>query len=408
MERESAGPVPGGPSVLATAAAVATLLLPLAACAPPTTAAGRALAGDVYVANSFDGTITRLDGTTGRASETPLPAGHAPWQMAAGPDDRLLVLAAGGAAALTRLAPTGQDGAWVAQAVPLEAGASGAILAGDGRGGAALTYRVVASSTAPAAPAALPAPPCQLAAIDIASGAVGAPLAPCRPGETVAGLALGDGPGGPTAYLSLWRTASWDAAGPVPGGGLIRSLDLASGAVVAEARLAGLPGPLLLAAGPGAAGQRLYGVEGFHSAGEPGGDAYAEADLADRWLVRGRNPLTLSPETAVALPARPKALAIAPDGDHGFALAGSAGRAGPGDPARVSTALVHLDLRRGSAQPLGRVPGSGYGGLAVAGDRLYVPNPEGDAVAVVDRRSGAPLPPVKTGRGPAGVLLASG
>ena len=180
------------------------------------------------------------------------------------------------------------------------------------------------------------------------------------------------------------------------GAGLYRAGKLPKNSAIARSR------------GPGAAGQRLYGVEGSHGAGDPGGDAYAEADLADRWLVRGRNPLTLSSETAVALPARPQALAIAPDGDHGFALAGSAGRAGPGDPARLSTALPHLDLRRGTAQPLGRVPGSGYGGLAVAGDRLYAPDPESDTVAVLDRRSGAPLPLVKAGRGPAGVLLASG
>ena len=74
----------------------------------------------------------------------------------------------------------------------------------------------------------------------------------------------------------------------------------------------------------------------------------------------------------------------------------------------MSTALVRLDLRRAPRRPVRSVPGSGYGGLAVAGDRLYVPDPEGDAVTVVDRRSGAPLPPVEAGRGPAGIVLAGG
>jgi DNA-binding beta-propeller fold protein YncE len=104
----------------------------------------------------------------------------------------------------------------------------------------------------------------------------------------------------------------------------------------------------------------------------------------------------------VVLPARPRALAVAPDGDHAYALTRPVG------PLRRSTELVQLDLRLGVVRPLGSVPGSGTGGLAVAGGRLYVPDPEGDAVAVLDRRTGAPLPPLKAGRGPVGIARAGG
>jgi hypothetical protein len=234
----------------------------------------------------------------------------------------------------------------------------------------------------------------------VASGAVEAALAPCQPGEVVVGLALGEGPGGPTAYLSLWRSTTADtaAAPSEPGGGRLRAVDVASGAVVAEAPLVGVPAQLVVAAAPGAAGPRLYCVEGLHSTGA-GGDALVEADRADRWLVRGLDPLTLAPESRLALPARPCALAVAADGDAAYVLAG------PG-PRRSSTELVRLDLRRGAVRTLGSVPGSGAGGLAVVGDRLYVPVPEGDGVAVVDRRSGRPLPAAHAGRGPIGIAVA--
>jgi hypothetical protein len=144
----------------------------------------------------------------------------------------------------------------------------------------------------------------------------------------------------------------------------------------------------------------VYCVEGLHSSGVTD-DTAVTSSQADQWLVRGLDPLTLAPQSAVALPARPRALAVAPDGDHAYALAGPSGLA------RTSP-LVHLDLRLGAVRPLGSVPGSGAGGLAVSGGRLYVPDPEGDAVTVVDRYSGAHLPSVKTGRGPVSIAFGGG
>ena len=371
---------------------VLTLAL-VAGCAPPA-AAGRPAAGVVYVANLGDGTVSRIDGATGRALRPPLPAGRAPQQLAAAPGGELLVIALAGPATLTHVAPTGVPGrGWAARPVPLEAhttGATEARLATDGRGRAAVAYRVAVPP---------PAAPCRLAVLDVATGSVEATHAPCGPRERILSLALGDGPGGPAAYLGIWRSALRGAGAEAPAGGRLRTLDLATGAVVGEAPLAGVPTQLVVARAPGAAGPRVYCVEGSHSADPAGADAL---DFHfDQWLLRGLHPLTLASESTFALAARPRALAVAADGDHAYALADAGGP-------RSSSQLVRIDLRSGAVRPVRRVPGAGDGGLVVAGDRLYVPDPERDSVTAVDRRSGRLLPPAATGRAPAGIVLSAG
>ena len=317
------------------------------------------------------------------------------------------------AAALTHLAPgTGPDGAWAAQAVPLEAGATGAILAGDGRGGAAVVYRVDAAScrAALASPAALPAPPCQLACDRRRQrGGRGAPGplpargdgrrpgARRRPGrphgvpQPLAHRSLGRRPGrcpvAGSSAPSTWPAAPWSR----------------------KSHLAGLPGPLLLAAGPGAAGQRLYGVEGFHSAGTTGGDAYAEADLADRWLVRGRDPLTLArrdhdraPRPAAALWRSPTTATTATPSP------GTPGRAGPGAPPAHPPRSSASTSAGAPRSPWGVSPGPATGAS---------PSPATASTSRVPRATSSPWstaaagrrsPSVKTGRGPAGVIFAGG
>ena len=116
--------------------------------------------------------------------------------------------------------------------------------------------------------------------------------------------------------------------------------------------LAGIPAQPVVAAALGGAGHRVHGVEGLHGPGITD-DTSLSYDLADRWLVRGLDPLTLAPQSVVALPGQPRA-------------------------------------------------------LAVAGERLYVPDPADDAVTVIDRRSGAPLPVDRSGRGPVGIVLVDG
>ena len=174
MELRPAAPRPGRPAGLTPAAAAAAVVLALAACAPPVTSTGRPAAGILYVANGFDGTITRLDGATGRVLGPPLPAGPAPWGMATGPGGRLLVLASGGGTTLTHVTPGDRPGAGAtALPVPLEAHATGAIMADDGNGRAAVVYRLAAAGGAPPG-----APPCHLVLLDVAAGTIEATPAP--------------------------------------------------------------------------------------------------------------------------------------------------------------------------------------------------------------------------------------
>ena len=156
-----------------------------------------------------------------------------------------------------------------------------------------------------------------------------------------------------------------------------------------------MPGQLAVATAPDGAGSRVFGVEGQHSAG-----LAAEDGPADQWLLRWFDPLTLGPQGAVALPAPPRALAAAADGDA-YILAEPSGLA------RMSW-LVRVDVHRAAVRSLGAVPGSGAGGLIIVGDRLYVPDPEGDAVTLIDRRTGAALPAAGSGRGPVGVAFVGG
>jgi hypothetical protein len=96
--------------ILAAAAAVA------AACAPPgDRTAGR---GPVlYVANGPDGTVTRLDGATGRVVGPPLPAGPTPSELTVGAGGRLLLTSVGAEhqGTLTHVGP--ERGAWRARTV---------------------------------------------------------------------------------------------------------------------------------------------------------------------------------------------------------------------------------------------------------------------------------------------------
>ena len=80
-------------------------------------------------------------------------------------------------------------------------------LAGDGGRYAVVVDRVWgALATDPGA-----GPPgCRLTLVDVPAGtiAVASRAAVCGPHDQLTGLALGDGPGGPVAYLALWRPAA--------------------------------------------------------------------------------------------------------------------------------------------------------------------------------------------------------
>jgi DNA-binding beta-propeller fold protein YncE len=115
-------------------------------------------------------------------------------------------------------------------------------------------------------------------------------------------------------------------------------------------------------------------------------------EVADRWLVRGLDPLTLASQGEMPLPGRLGQLTFATDGRTAYALAGA------------GSVLLRLDPAAGTATPLAALPGRAIS-LAVAGDRIYVPHPYGNEVWALDRRTGRLVRTIPVGRGPAGITL---
>ena len=365
--------------VAGVGAAVALLTGLLTGCVAPDTGAG-APGGSVYVADALDGTVSRLDAPDGRPAGPSLPAGPTPWQLAPGPDGRLLVLSAAAerVGELTLLDGVGGRGA--PRRVAVGARTRQAVLAGDGGALAVVAY-AVRGGPAPAPPAA-----CGLDVVDARAGRVVRTHAVCAPdAETVTGLAVENGPGGATVYLAVARPQPPGAGGAA---GRVVALDAASGARLAVRPLAGLPGTVVRARAPGGAGHRLYGVE-LPAGTDP------EAPAGDHARLLVLDPATLDVERAYPLGFRPRALAIAPAGERAYALAATSHR------------LMEIDLLGGAQRRLADVPGAAQG-LAVAGQRLYIPDPFGGAVLVFDQRTGDLVARVPVGRRPAGVLAVVG
>jgi DNA-binding beta-propeller fold protein YncE len=333
----------------------------------------------VYVADALDGTVTRLDGPGGRPAGPPLPAGPTPWQLAPGPDGGLLVLSADAerVGELTLLEGAGGRGA--PRRVAVGARTRQALLAGDGGALAAVAY-TARDGPAPAPPAA-----CGLDVVDARAGRVVRTHAVCAPdAEAVTGLAVENGPGGATVYLAVAHPPPPGAGGAGGAAGRVVALDAASGARLAVRPLAGLTGPVVLAQAPDGAGPRLYGVELA-----PGADP--DEPPGDRARLLGLDPATLGVEHAYPLGFRPHGLAVAPDGARAYALAAEGHR------------LMELDLRSGAQRRLAIVPGAASG-VALAGPHLYVPDPYGGTVLVLDRRTGDLVARARVGRRPASVL----
>ncbi len=361
----------------------------LAACAPASPGAGGA-PPVLYVASGGDRTVTRLDAGSGRPLGPSLPVGRAPWQLATGPGGHLLLLATSPPTTLTHVGRGA--GAWRARQVLVERGTDAPRLAGDGRGRAVLTYhRGAAPAGAPQGPG--PGPGCRLVLLDVARGTIEGTYAPCGPHEAITSLALGSGPAGPVAYLGIWRLGPGGAAEPAPRAGRVLAFDLSSGRAEAEVPLAGVPVHLGLAPIPGGSGSavaRVYCVEGSHSGGLS--ELTSLLEVADRWLFRGFNSLTLAPTGDLTLPGPAGQVAFAPGGGEAYALAAA------------GTKLLRLDLASGSVTLLADVPRRAVS-LAVTQDRIYVPNPFGSDVWAVDRHTGHFLQAIPVGRGPTGIAL---
>jgi hypothetical protein len=281
---------------------------------------------------------------------------------------------------LTHATPAG--GAWTVRPLGLEAPAGDALLAGDGGRYAAVAYTL--GGTLGGGPPARPR--CRLILVDLTAGAaaVGAPLGGgCAPDEGVSGVALSGEPAGPIVYLGVAGPAAEGETGDRRG--RIVAIEGATGATRAVAPLAGTPSHLVLAPAPGGPGRRLYVVETLSPSDDESPGPY-------RGRLVGFDPLTLALEGELPLPAAPGRVALAPDGEAAYALVA------------FGTVLLRLDLAAGTVTRLAEIPGRAIT-LAVARDRIYVPNPYGSEVWVLDRRSGRLTRTIPVGRSPMGVAL---
>ena len=278
--------------------------------------------------NGQDGTVTRLEGQTGRAIGRPLPAGEGPRWVVAGANGRLLVSAAGASrqGSLTYVVPSG--GTWTARPVPLEPGAQVTHLASDGEHTAAVIYGIMRHS-----PAGKPeAAPCRLATIDLRSGAVLKVHPLCSVGETVSGLALEAGPGRGAGLRRRSGRSLPRRRGPPAGprrrparpSGRVLALHAEEGSV----RAASPPGGGPRAAGAGAV---PWSARGAVCTASPRSarrrtvatrTAVSAFSRAGAWQLLGLNPTTLEVESVQSLPFPLHWLAVAPDGAHAYALVG--------------------------------------------------------------------------------------
>jgi DNA-binding beta-propeller fold protein YncE len=376
-----------------------------AGCAP----AGPGAAGGptrLYAVNALDGTLTPVDGERAAVAGPPLPAGDAPVQAAPGPDGSLLVLA------VPRDRPAGlthvvrDRGAWRARPVALGAALHQAALAADGGRYAAVAHhtptRLPAETGRPAPPAGAPEGRCRLTLVDLTAGETRTHVV-CGPGEQVAGVALRAGPSGPVVYLGIRdprgpEAETGDARAPAaPGPGAPRpprdrvaAVDARTGRVLAVRALVSPPERLHFvpfAPDTGAPEGRLYVLEGA-----PG----AESEYAPlgRWRLLGLHPATLETEQEAVLGVQVRALAVAPDGAHAYAVA-----AGGRD-------VLHLELASGVTRRLGALPGNDSGTIAVTARHVFAPNPLGSEVWALDRRDGRLAATIPVGRRPVAVVAA--
>ena len=126
--------------------------------------------------------------------------------------------------------------------------------------------------------------------------------------------------------------------------------------------------------------------------------AGALAAEATEWRLTGLDPDTLHVESEQRLPYRPLWLGVTPDGRRAFAVAGPTSLLTP-------SAVLRIDLLGGSASLLRAAPGRVMG-LAVTGDRLFLADPEGEALWVTDHR-GRLARTVRVGRHPIAVALSA-
>jgi YVTN family beta-propeller protein len=280
--------------------------------------------------------------------------------------------------------------------VTVEPGAQLTWLAGDGDGHAAVVYL---GGTAEDTMARWR---CNVALIDVGSGAVERAHPVCAEGERPTGLALVDGLDGPTAFVGLWRSEG--TAGTVEGQrraarGRVVAVDMATGSIVAAHQLGGVPSALMRPPAGGPPGGPIYAFEAI-----PRPDSLQPEDPGDAlgWHLLELHPATLELQALRVLSYPLRWPVLAPEGRDLYAAAGS-GSSGPGSGGGIT--IVHLDLATGDLRVLADVPAWAPGGPAVTGARVYVPDMRGNRLTVLDRRTGRILTRIPTGRQPVGVAV---
>jgi hypothetical protein len=201
-------------------------------------------------------------------------------------------------------------------------------------------------------------------------------------------------PPSPTTSPARRRPRRWPAAGwPHPdadgewvgGAGRLIAVDALSGKTLNVLSLQGAPSNTLLGSGPYRVDQRLYVVETV-----PGPES--EYSSPQRWNVTSLDPVTLETLSQLTMAEMPLWLAIDDDGLNAYFTIGG------------TNSLMHLNLVSGAVRHLATLPGFGLG-MAVSHDRVFVPNPEGSELWVIDRRTGRRRPPLAVGRHPIGVVI---
>jgi hypothetical protein len=376
-------------------AVVEALVLVVAAigCAPPDRGAST-VGARLYVINGAEASVSLVDPGSGQGQGA-LTVPRGAWQVVPGRRGReegLLALAAPDGA-LTHFRRTGHGGAWVPQPVAPEPGAVIRLVAGDGAHHAAAAYAPRSED------AGVRGAACRLALIDAVNGRVERTATVCAGGaDTVQAIALRRGPDGPVAFVALWRQAA-AAPGGSPAGGRLATVHLQTGAAVASAPLPGVPEQLLVAPAPEGAGQRLYAVTATTHAAASRDSAVGAGALAaeaTEWRLTGFDPDTLLVETEQALSHRPLWLSVTPDGRRAFAVAGPTSLLTP-------SVVLRVDLVGGSASLIREAPGRAMG-LAVTGDRLFLADPDGRQLWVLDHRA-RPVRTFHTGQHPIAVVL---
>ena len=134
------------------------------------------------------------------------------------------------------------------------------------------------------------------------------------------------------------------------------------------------------------------GPDGACTPWRPAHRAGDEAPASAPGRLLQLDPATLAIVRERALAGLPDHLAVAPDGDHVYAL--------------TASLLTHVDLVTGAQRILALLPRAA-GGLAVTDARVYATDLAGHEVWAVDRIQGHLVQTVPVGRHPAHLALGS-